>query len=292
MKMQLAYTLPYGFATMILYMETDIHYYFVSNQFGPAVFAIYAVGCFQIPLVEIISDAVGSVTLPRVSYLQKENRKREIFELIADMVRKIAAINFPILFFLLVFGREFIIVLFTSNYLASLPIFHINVLIIPLTIAACAYDPVLRAYPEHRFFVLKIRTLLILALLCVLWFTTTYFGLLATITAVVSVHAVERSLFAFKAARILELGWKDLVLLKDLPKLALAATFASIFSGLIKLVLHYEPIVLLGIGFVCFLFAYTISIIALGVLRKEEWEAVSHYFHYFTTTKKPADKPA
>ena len=32
---------------MLLTMETDLHNYFVSNQFGPALFAVYTIGTLQ-----------------------------------------------------------------------------------------------------------------------------------------------------------------------------------------------------------------------------------------------------
>ena len=56
---QMHYALPFGLAGIIWQLETDVHYYFVGHGFSTADFAIYAYGCFQLPLLAMIS---GSAT--------------------------------------------------------------------------------------------------------------------------------------------------------------------------------------------------------------------------------------
>src|SRR5262249_31693850 len=92
MRRQLAYALPLGVAGVIIGLQSDIDNYFVANRFGAAAYAVYAIGCFQLPLIAIISDSVGSVMIPRVSYLQKFNRRREIVEVTAKVMRELSAI--------------------------------------------------------------------------------------------------------------------------------------------------------------------------------------------------------
>jgi O-antigen/teichoic acid export membrane protein len=70
MRGQLSYALPFGFASVLLWAQSDMHNYFVAHHFGAAVYAIYAVGCFQIPLVIILNESVGFVMVSRVSQLQ------------------------------------------------------------------------------------------------------------------------------------------------------------------------------------------------------------------------------
>src|SRR5262249_48762527 len=80
LRNQLSYAIPFGVAGLILRIYSDLHNYFVSYWFGAALYATYAVGCFNLPLTDILSDSIGSVTLPRVSYLQHAGRTREIVE--------------------------------------------------------------------------------------------------------------------------------------------------------------------------------------------------------------------
>ena len=55
-----------------------MHNYFVSNAFGPASFAIYSVGCMQVPLLSLLRESITAVLIPRTSELQQRGDKRQI----------------------------------------------------------------------------------------------------------------------------------------------------------------------------------------------------------------------
>jgi O-antigen/teichoic acid export membrane protein len=230
LRSQWAYVLPLGVAGLLYSVQMELHNYFVSNRFGPAVYAVYSVGCFQLPFLAIISESVGWVLIPAVSGLRTGNKIREIVVLIAKMMCRVAAVYFPVYLFLLITGREFIVLLFTTRYLESWPIFAIFLTLIPLGIISSAYDPVFRAYPEHLRFVLKTRFALVFPLVIGLWFGVKHFGLVGAVTAMVAVNLLERLIFAFKVGSLLSVGWKDLVLLKDMGKIALAAMVAALIT--------------------------------------------------------------
>src|SRR5690606_21033206 len=67
---QAAYSLPLGGSSLLLKLQQDLHHGFVSNAFGPAAYAIYAVGCFKVPLIGILRESVGSVVLLRINELE------------------------------------------------------------------------------------------------------------------------------------------------------------------------------------------------------------------------------
>jgi glycosyltransferase involved in cell wall biosynthesis/O-antigen/teichoic acid export membrane protein len=234
LKRQLAYALPLGVAAVIIGVQTDIDNYFVANRFGAAAYAIYAIGCFQLPLIGIISDSIGSVLIPRVSYLQKFNRRHEIIEVTARVMRELSAIYFPIYAFLLIMGRDFLSLLFTEQYLASYPIFAINITLIPLAIITSACDPVMRAYAEHRFFLLKARVLLLTLMIGALWVVTSHYGMVGTIATAIGVNLLERAVTLAKVGRVLNVRRQDLRLLKDIGKLTLATAAASLIAMLAR----------------------------------------------------------
>ena len=59
LRMQLSYAMPFGIAGLLFTLQIDLPNYFVSNHFEPAVFAVYAIGVFNIPLVGMLSESVG-----------------------------------------------------------------------------------------------------------------------------------------------------------------------------------------------------------------------------------------
>jgi O-antigen/teichoic acid export membrane protein len=275
LKMQLSYALPLGLAGLLFSIQMDLHNYFVSNRFGPTVYAVYAVGCFQLPLVGILSEAVCSVMIPQVSYLQKHDRGREIVLLTARVMRKLSLVYFPIYAFLMVSGREFIAVLFTSQYIDSWPIFAINITMVPAGVLVL--DPILRAYAEQRYFLLKLRIVLIAALLATLWFATERLGLVGTIAAVICVALVERAVTAIRMGRIIGLTRGDLYLLKGVGKAAIAAIAAATITALARSSMtHMTPLSVLLASGVIFALVYLASVHLLGALTQEERNMIRH----------------
>ncbi len=274
MRTQLSYALPLGFAGLLYSMQTDLHNYFASYHYDAATYAIYAVGCFQLPLVGILSESICSVMIPRVSLLQKQGERREIIELMARVMRKLAAIYFPLYVFLMVVGREFITVLFTDRYLASWPIFAINLTMLPLSILVL--DPIMRAYAEQRYFLLRLRLGLIALLIIALWFVTQYAGLRAIIGVVVLISLIERIVTAMRMGQIVGVKRRDIWLLKDVGKLAACSALAGLISLMAKIYLSdVRPLVSLIVIGVVFSVSYLSTFLLSAILTTDEWEMIS-----------------
>ena len=277
-RRQLAYALPLGAASLVFRIHTDLHNFFVSHEFDAAQYAIYSIGCFNILLVDLLTDSVGSVMIPRVSYLQSLGRHREIVVLLARMARKLAALLLPVYAVLLITGREVITILFTDRYSASWPIFAINLTMVPLALMSSAYDPVIRAYEEHRYFLIKIRGPLLVALLLGLYIGAKNFGLIGAITAVVAVTVVERVLATWKAGRILEFKLADIALFKDVGKVLLATGAAALVAFSVhSAVQGLKPFYVIATCGAAFGFTYLLAVLTARVLTLGERAAIQRF---------------
>lgn len=224
-KTQFSYTLPFGLSGWFATLQIDLHNYFVASRFLAAEFAVYAIGCFELPLIGILAESVGAVLIPTVSRLQANDDKREILETSARVARKLALVYFPLYAFLLVVADTFIITLFTDKFAASVPIFRLNITLLPFAILVL--DPIARAYKEIGYYLLKMRVVLFVFMTAALWAATANGNLLSINAVVVSFALIERFLSAAKTVRTINAKKTDWLLLVPILKIAAAAFFAG-----------------------------------------------------------------
>jgi len=270
MRAQLMYAMPLGTAAILSVVQGDLPSYFIAHYFDAATYAIYAVGCFQLPFLSILSESVGSVMIPAVSRLQLEDKASEIVQLSARLMRALAAIYFPLCVFLLVAGRDFLTVLFTVRYIDSWPIFAINLALIPLSILTSVSDPVLRAYPEYIPWLLRLRVIILGFLALGAWLAASHLLLIGAVVVVVTVNALDRVVLAVVLGRALKVSWRDLPLLGDVGKLAGAAGVAGLATAAARGLVGAGPLVVLATSAAVFAAVYLLSVLALGVLTPTE----------------------
>ncbi len=206
-----------------------------------------------------------------MTYLAKLGERREIVLLLARMMRKLSAIALPLYALLLIVGPDFIVVLFTTTYIASWPIFAVNLAQIPLSVITSASDPVLRAYPEQRYFLLSVRVLLLALLGVALWYGTKPFGMVGAVSIVILVSVIERIIVSVRVGCLLGLTRRDFVLLMDVVKLLIAVALASCVTVLTRrLVSGLSPLFVLTVCGTVFSVCYALALLLLGVLTSQE----------------------
>jgi O-antigen/teichoic acid export membrane protein len=270
-RRQVAYALPLGLAGLLFTIQTDLHNYFVSNRYSAATFAVYSIGVAQLPFVGIVRDSVSSVILPRISFLQREGQAREIIILVANATRKLAAVFLPAYAFFIITGPQFLTVMFTKTYAASWPIFAINLTLLPL--ALIEVDAVVRAHEKHRFFVLRLQIALTVLMVFALWYGISHFGLIGAISVVVLINFLLRVVLAGKFSKVLGARPRDLLLFKDVGKVAIASAAAGLlclFAHSIVIASSARPLVVLIICFAVFAATYFAAILLLAIPTTDE----------------------
>ncbi len=270
LRAQLSYGLPFGFAGLLYTLQGDLHNYFVSHQLGTVAFAVYSIGTFELPLAGILSEAVASVLIPRISFLQKEDRRGDIISLIGGASRKLAAVYFPLTALLAVVAHEFIVFLFTKRFEGAVPIFLINLCLFPFN--ALLTDPVIRAYADFRYTLIRIRVVLFAVLCVALWLGVARFGGVGAISVVVALSFVERSVLAVLVARRAGVSRKDSWIARDLGKLAMAACASALVTAAFRqLVLGWKPFYILAACGIVSAIVYVCVVAAMGIVTPEEW---------------------
>ena len=145
---QLAYALPFALAVSVEIIQINYHQYVVASSVDAATFAIYAIGCLQIPLVDLIMTSTVNVLMVRMA--EEKSHGEAARALWHDTVERLAFLLVPLAVFLVVMARPLIIGLFTETYASSIPIFTVWALAAVLP-GILAVDGVLRVYAQNTF---------------------------------------------------------------------------------------------------------------------------------------------
>jgi len=203
LRQQLGYALPFALAVGIEVVLINYHQYVVAGRFDAATYAMYAVGCLQIPLFDLICTSTVNVLMVRMANAE---RGREALALWHDTVTRLAFLLVPLTVLLLISAHSLIVGLFTQTYVASVPIFMVWVL--TMLPGVLAVDAVLRVYAQTRF--LLVMNLVRFAVVAGLigWFLNV-FGLLGAVGVTALAMAVVKVMGVVRIAQLMRVGARE-----------------------------------------------------------------------------------
>ena len=113
------------FGTMLL----RLHDFFVSRYYGTEVYAVYSVGCTEIPIIQIFTQSVAMVALGKFAAMDKSGDWDGVAKLWDRVLTSTYAITIPVVAVLLLVARPLVVLMFTEAYEAAVPIFRVNTLL-------------------------------------------------------------------------------------------------------------------------------------------------------------------
>jgi O-antigen/teichoic acid export membrane protein len=236
---QLVYALPFGLAVAVEIVQANLHQYFVASRFNAETFAIYAVGCLQIPLVDLICTSTANVMMVRMAEEAGGGRGRAALALWHDTTCRLATIVFPLAALLLLTARGVIVTLFTARYIASVPIFMIWCLtILP---SALSVDAVLRVHARTRFLLGMNVLRLALIAISIGWFLST-FGLAGAVLVTLLSTSLVKAVGVLRIARLLNVGLGDVLPWGRLAGVAIQASVAAIPAFWVTRTVTWPPL--------------------------------------------------
>jgi O-antigen/teichoic acid export membrane protein len=106
LRAQLAYTLPFQAGAVLGVMHFSAHQYAVSARVDAATFAIYAVGCLQLPAVELIAGPACNVMMVQMGERRRDRRSDALLTIWRETTRRLALVLFPLVGCTLLAARE------------------------------------------------------------------------------------------------------------------------------------------------------------------------------------------
>jgi O-antigen/teichoic acid export membrane protein len=222
LRSQLAYALPFALAVGIEVIQLNLHQYIVAARFDAATFAFYAVGCLQVPLVDLIMTSAVNVMMVKMAEDTSAGHRKAAVALWHETVWRLALVFFPLTALLLVTGHQVIVALYTARYAASVPIFMVwTLMIIPVVFAV---DGVLRVYAQTRFLlVMNVVRLGLVAGLVIPFLN--WFGLSGAVLVTLLATLVVKAMGVMRIAHILHVRVGDVL---PWPRLLNVATRAAV----------------------------------------------------------------
>ena len=149
LRRQLAYTFPFGVAFALIIPQQQFHSYLVSATVTAAAFAVYSVGCFQLPIVDMLYTPVSEILQLGIAEHDAKGDNAGALRLFRQAVAQLSFVFVPAMVLLAVAAPEVIRFLFTDRYLGAVPIFRLALVSVPM--AALPLEGLMRARAQNRF---------------------------------------------------------------------------------------------------------------------------------------------
>jgi O-antigen/teichoic acid export membrane protein len=218
-RQQWAYALPFAVAVGIDVIQANAHQWVVATRFDAAAFAIYAVGCLQIPLVDLICTSTANVMMVKLAEVtvRSDGAALRIWH---DTTVKLASLMFPLAALLFLTARAVIVILFTKTYLAAVPILRVwCLMVVPY---AFAVDGVLRAHARTRFLLVMNVVRLVFIVGLVGWLISG-FGIVGAVLATLAGTVVVKMMAIVQIAGVMRVGLSEVLPWRRLAVTALNA---------------------------------------------------------------------
>ncbi|QQR47488.1 oligosaccharide flippase family protein [Myxococcus xanthus] len=226
---QLTYAAPFGAAMLLAIPQQNAHLYAVAGAVAPALYALYRVGCFQLPVVDLLYTPTSEVLMVRLGELEREGRLEEGVEAFREAAGKLAYFFLPFAAFLFSAAPEFIGAMFGEKFLPAVPVFRISVLGVVLSILPM--DGTLRARGQTRaiFASYAVKAAVTVPLV---WLGVKRFGLMGGIGSWAVAEVVGKAMLLARVPAALstperKLGVADVIPWQSLGKATLAACAAA-----------------------------------------------------------------
>jgi O-antigen/teichoic acid export membrane protein len=270
---QLAYALPFALAVVASIAQENLHQYAVSGLFDAATFAIYSVGCLQIPVVDLVATTVCNVMMVGMSTAIHSGRESHVIDLWHDTVRKLALVFFPLTGLLLLVAHDVIIMLFTETYVASIPIFMVGV--VAVMFAAIPMDGVMRVYAKTN--VLLAINLVRLAMIALLihW-SIRSLGLVGAMLVTVLALALGKVIGLGAAASMWQVGVGRVLPWRSLGLIIIVSLTAVLPALAVAYGLEAAPFIRIAVISAIYGATYASMALGVGLISPHERAALIH----------------
>jgi O-antigen/teichoic acid export membrane protein len=256
-KSIIRFSIPIGFATMLGALTMQTHSIIVSFFCTPDQFAVYVNGAIEIPVISVITGSITTVIMSEMSQMCGEKRFVAALDLFRDAALTSAFFLFPTFFFFLIASKQFIVLMYSIEYIKSVVPFVTYLFVIPVRIIT--YGSALIALGFSREILIRsVFDLIINLILCV--FCVYFFGINgAALSLVVSLYLWTVPYNLSLIAKGFKVHWSRLLPFRDLAFVFIKSVASSIAPFcILRYPIFHNDLLNLLLAFLLFIIIYAI----------------------------------
>jgi O-antigen/teichoic acid export membrane protein len=270
LKAQVAYAAPYGLAALVGALNYQVDKILVALSYPVAVFALYAVAAFEIPLGGVTSVPVVSVIMGELTRRFTSGDIEGFLRLWHQSMLKLALPVFAVAGFLLVVAGPVVVAMYSSKYADSVGLFRIYLLFLALRITVL--EQVLAALGDTRF-VFKAQAVALLVNVALGYLLMRAVGWFGPAISALFVGYLFGAMVMVRIRRRLNVGFGRLVPWLALGRVALVAVLAAGGAAAVT-VLGSNPVWKVGAGFLVFATMYLLGNLWTGAVTAGDLRTV------------------
>jgi O-antigen/teichoic acid export membrane protein len=260
-KEQLMYAVPF---TIAAWASFNPQSFLVAARVDTATFAVYAVGCLDVPIVEMLATSYGNVLMVKMGEASRVGRSA--VGLWHQTTERLALVCVPLVVALILTAHELMVGLFTKTYSGSAPVFQVYALMILL--ATLPTDAVLRSYAETKMLILLYALRLTVILGGMSW-AIGRFGLRGAVVVTLVATALMKAAALLRIAHLMQLRMRDVLPWRGLGKIVAAALIAVVPAAAVKAHLGgWHPIPVGAVTTIAYGLVYLALAVALGLVPR------------------------
>jgi O-antigen/teichoic acid export membrane protein len=253
-------------------LQWNLPQYAVSHLTDPVTFAIFAVGCLSIPLVDFAASPASDVMMVKMQENLAEGRLRTVLDIWHDTTWKLSLLFFPLVAVVVVLAHEFILLLFTAKYAASIPLFMVWSSLILLT--TLQVDGVLRVFAQTRL-ILALNLMRLAIIGGLIQWSLTAFHLLGPVLVIVFATLAFKVGALVRMKTLLQVPLRELLPWKNLARLAGASIGAAAVAFGVKSQLTAGPLIVIAAASAAYILAYVLCVWCFQLLQESERSAIA-----------------
>ena len=256
-RAQVVYSVPIGLAGVVGEIGRQNDKLIVGGMFDPAQYALYTRGAMEIPLLNVISNSLHNIMMPRFVEAYRDGDMVELLRSWHSAIKLMAAFVYPACAFFIATGDLLIPFLYSDRFAEASVIFQIYML--TLLVRVTTGDAIIRAIGRTGVMLkLSVAAILLNVVLTVALIRlmglpgapaasvlTSYVMMMAYLKVVGGMLDIPagrifpwRSLGTILAASIVSIGFASLLRLTDLERpamlLATGAAFACVYPAVFR----------------------------------------------------------